>query len=254
MVLEEVLRLHALWLNDGEIGERADLRRADLRWADLRRADLRRADLRWADLEGADLRRADLRRADLRWADLEGANLREADLREADLEGANLREADLRRADMREADLEGANLREADLRRADLRRADLREADLDYAAWPLWCGSLGTKADRRLAAQLAYHFCRIDFGDDELCKDIQEALVPLANEFHRVGEIGIPPIKERGDVCETCDTKGCHRPATWEIECRGAGVSGRLIYSCDEHCPDPAILSPQDEMRRLVEK
>jgi hypothetical protein len=53
-------------------------------------------------------------------------------------------------------------------------------------------------------------------------------------------------------VCETCDTKGCHRPATWEIECRGAGVSGRLIYSCDEHCPDPAALSPQDEIRRLV--
>jgi len=71
-------------------------------------------------------------------------------------------------------------------------------ADLDYAAWPLWCGSLGAKADRRLAAQLAYHFCRIDFGDDELCKGLQEALVPLANEFHRVGESGIPPIKERG--------------------------------------------------------
>jgi len=67
----------------------------------------------------------------------------------------------------------------------------LEMADLDYAAWPLWCGSLGAKADRRLAAQLAYHFCRIDFGDDELCKGLQEALVPLANEFHRVGESGI---------------------------------------------------------------
>ena len=131
--LKEVLRLHTLWLNDGEIGERADL-------------------------EGANL---------------EGANL----------EGANLREA---------------NLVGADLRRADLREANLEMADLDYAAWPLWCGSLGAKADRRLAAQLAYHFCRIDFGDDELCKGLQEALVPLANEFHRVGENGIPPIKERG--------------------------------------------------------
>jgi hypothetical protein len=61
-------------------------------------------------------------------------------------------------------------------------------------------------------------------------------------------------IALEGCVCETCGTKGCHRPATWEIECRGVGVSGRLIYSCDEHCPDPAILSPQDEMRRLVEE
>ena len=56
------------------------------------------------------------------------------------------------------------------------------------------------------------------------------------------------------NVCETCDTKGCHRPATWEIECRGAGVVSCLIYSCDDHCPDPAILSPQDEIRRLVEE
>ena len=157
--LKEVLRLHALWLNGGEIGERADLRETKLAGADLGEADLRRA-----NLVGAILRWADLRRANL-----EGADLREADLREANLIGA-------------------------DLRRADLRETKLVGADLDYAAWPLWCGSLGTKADRRLAAQLAYHFCRIDFGDDELCKGLQEALVPLANEFHRVGENGIPPI------------------------------------------------------------
>ena len=208
MDLKEVLRLHTLWLNDGEIGERADLRWADLRWADLREAnlegaDLRRADLREANLEMADLRWADLRETKLVGANLRWADLREANLREANLEGANLRWADLREANLRETNLEGADLREAglreaDLREADLREADLREADLDYAAWPLWCGSLGAKADRRLAAQLAYHFCRIDFGDDELCKGLQEALVPLANEFHRVGENGIPPIKERG--------------------------------------------------------
>lgn len=173
MDLKEVLRLHTLWLNDGEIGERADLRETKLVGADLREADLRWANLVGAVLEGANLE----------GANLEGANLRWADLREAVLEGANLREA---------------NLVGADLRRADLREANLEMADLDYAAWPLWCGSLGAKGDRRLAAQLAYHFCRIDFGDDELCKGLQEALVPLANEFHRVGENGIPPIKERG--------------------------------------------------------
>ena len=167
--LKEVLRLHALWLNDWEIGERADLRETKLAGANLREADLRAANL-------------------------VGANLRWADLRRANLVGANLREANLVGADLREADLRRANLIGVDLRMADLREANLIGADLDYAAWPLWCGSLGTKADRRLAAQLAYHFCRIDFGDDELCKGLQEALVPLANEFHRVGENGIPPI------------------------------------------------------------
>jgi len=56
-----------------------------------------------------------------------------------------------------------------------------------------------------------------------------------------------------GCVCETCDTQGCHRPATWEIECRGAGCPA-ISSTRGEHCPDPAILSPQDEIRRLVKK
>jgi len=47
---------------------------------------------------------------------------------------------------------------------------------------------------------------------------------------------------------------GTIRNPTWEIECRGAGLRSRLIYTCDEHVPDEAILSPQDEIRRLVEK
>ena len=99
---------------------------------------------------------------------------------------------------MDEEDGKRADLTEANLRGADLAGADLRGADFDYSAWPLWCGSFGVKADRRLAAQLAYHFCRIDFGDDVVCLVAQDALVTLANEFHHVGEIGIPPIKQRG--------------------------------------------------------
>ena len=83
------------------------------------------------------------------------------------------------RADLRGADLWGANLREA----------DLREADLDYSCWPLWCGSLDVRACKRIAAQLAYHFCRLDCDDQEVIA-AQNALIPLANQFHRVGECG----------------------------------------------------------------
>ena len=50
-----------------------------------------------------------------------------------------------------------------------------------------------------------------------------------------------------------CTAKGCQKPATWEIELRGAGAVYCLIYVCDEHCPDSAALSPYDEMRKLVE-
>ena len=119
--------------------------------------------------------KADLSEADLRWANLSGTDLSEA----------NLREADLRKADLREADLS-----EADLRGANLRGADLRGANLDYSCWPLWCGSLDAKVDQRIAAQIAYHFCRLDCDDAEYLK-ARNALVDFANKFHRVEECGM---------------------------------------------------------------
>lgn len=153
--LKEILRKHTLWVECEEGGERANLQRADLREANL-----------WG--------------ADLRVANLWGANLQEANLQRADLQRANLREANLR-----EADLQGANLREANLQRADL----------DYSCWPLWCGSLDVKVDVRLAAQLAYHFCRL-VCDDPAYIQARNALVPLANTFHRADECGRLEILE----------------------------------------------------------
>lgn len=82
-----------------------------------------------------------------------------------------------------------ADLRWADLRWANLHGADMRGVNLDFSCWPLWCGSLGVIVDKRIAAQLAYHFCRIICDDDEV-KAAQKALAPLANQFHRVGECG----------------------------------------------------------------
>ena len=131
--LQEVLRLHALWLSGDTDGVRADLCGADLCNADLRGADLRRAGLRLAGL-----------------------------------------------------------------RLADLRLADLRGVDLDYSAWPLSCRSFDVRADRRLGAQLAYHFCRTNFGDDEECRQAQAALKSLGNQFHRIGECGELNAEEPG--------------------------------------------------------
>ena len=97
----------------------------------------------------------------------------------ADLRGANLRGADLRRADLSEADLSDA----------DLRGANLRGADLDFSCWPLWCGSLAVKVCKRIAVQLAYHFCRLDCDDPEYIA-ARNAILDFANQFHRVGECG----------------------------------------------------------------
>jgi hypothetical protein len=94
------------------------------------------------------------------------------------------------RANLCDAYLCGANLCDANLCDADLRRADLRDADIDFACWPLWCGSNHVKVDRRIAAQLAAHFCVLDY-DDEDYKAAREALLPFARTSHRASDLGL---------------------------------------------------------------
>jgi hypothetical protein len=131
--LPEILRLHALFLDDDPGGSRADLSRAELRGADLEDADLQSAILRSAVLQGADLEGANLKDANLQGADLRGAALQGSDLRYAILQGAELQYADLRHTDLRSADLRSAILRGVDLRHANLQRTVLRGADLEGA-------------------------------------------------------------------------------------------------------------------------
>ena len=138
-------------------------------------------------------------------ANLEDMNLEDANLEDVDLKGANLRHADLRYANLRYANLENANLNHADLNHADLRYANLENArlkganlsntDLDYSGWPLWCGSFGVHVDTRIAAQLAYHFCRLDCDDPEYIT-ARNTLIDFANKFHRANELGKLENKE----------------------------------------------------------
>ena len=143
------------------------------------------------NLSGLNLRDANLRDANLRDANLRGADLRHAYLRDANLRDAYLRDAYLRHADLRHADLCGANLCGA-----NLRDAYLRGADIDYACWPLWCGGLHVKIDKRIACQLAYHFCAQDCDDPEYIA-ARNAILSFANQFHRTEECG---LLELGDA------------------------------------------------------
>ena len=93
------------------------------------------------------------------------------------------------RANLEYANLEDANLEDADLRGANLRGANLEDANLDFSCWPLWCGSLDVKVDARIAAQLAYHFCRLECDDTEYT-EARNAIVDFANRFHRADECG----------------------------------------------------------------
>ena len=91
------------------------------------------------------------------------------------------------RANLEYANLEDANLEDADLRGANLRGANLEDANLDFSCWPLWCGSLDVKVGARIAAQLAYHFCRLECDDTEYI-EARNAIVDFANRFHRADE------------------------------------------------------------------
>ena len=86
-------------------------------------------------------------------------------------------------------DLKGADLRGADLKGANLKGANLNGADLDYSCYPLWCGSLHLKADKRLACQLAYHLCSLQCDDADYIK-MRNSILDFANQFHRVNECG----------------------------------------------------------------
>ena len=108
-----------------------------------------------------------------------------ADLRGADLQGANLRWANLRKVNLRNADLQGA-----DLRGANLQGADLRGADIDYSCLPLWCGSKGMVVDRRIAAQIAAHFCALECDDADYLA-ARAAILEFAKSSHRAEALGL---------------------------------------------------------------
>jgi hypothetical protein len=142
-------------------------------------------------IEGNEGKCADLRDTNLQYADLQEANLRGANLQRANLRYANLQYADLRYANLQRADLRGA-----DLQRADLRGADLRSALLDYSCLPLWCGSTGMIVDRRIAAQIAAHFCALDC-DDEDYQTARTAILEFAKSSHRAKDLGLLEEREK---------------------------------------------------------
>jgi len=101
-----------------------------------------------------------------------------------------------KRADLRGADLRGADLQSAYLQYADLRGADLRGADLDYSSLPLWCGSKGMIVDRRIAAQIAAHFCALDCDDADY-QAARTAILEFARTSHRAVDLGLVEERER---------------------------------------------------------
>ena len=95
-----------------------------------------------------------------------------------------------KRANLQGADLKYADLQHADLQRADLQGADLQGADLDFSCLPMWCGSRGMIVDRRIAAQIAAHFCALECDDADYLA-AREAILEFAKSSHRAEELGL---------------------------------------------------------------
>ena len=183
--LFKILELHRLFLENDPSGVQANLSGANLKEVNLKGAILKVVNLKGAILVDANLEDAILFGANLKGAKLKGANLKGAKLAYANLEGANLEGSNLK----------DANLTSANIKDANLKGANLEGATLDYSCWPLWCGSFNVEVDRKVAAQLAYHFCRLDCDDPEYIR-ARNAIVKFANEFRLIGECQIPEIKE----------------------------------------------------------
>jgi uncharacterized protein YjbI with pentapeptide repeats len=88
------------------------------------------------------------------------------------------------------ANLQGADLNGANLQGADLRWANLQGADIDFSCWPLWCGSNSVKVDRKIAAQLAAHFCVLDCDDPDYQK-ARKAILKFAKTSHQAADLGL---------------------------------------------------------------
>ena len=111
-------------------------------------------------------------------------------LTNANLTDANLSDANLSDANLSDADLTNANLAYANLTNANLTDANLSGANLDYSTiFTLRCTSFGATLDKKQMAQQAYHFCKHKCDAAEV-RAAQLALMPLANQFHRVQECG----------------------------------------------------------------
>jgi uncharacterized protein YjbI with pentapeptide repeats len=138
--IQEVLRLHSLWLADDSAGKRAVLSGSDLRGSNLRRSNLSGSNLSGSNLSGSnlsdsDLGDSDLGRSDLRRSNLSGSNLSDSDLSDSDLSdsnlrGSNLRGSNLRRSNLRRSNLSGSNLSGSDLSGSDLSGSNLSDSDL----------------------------------------------------------------------------------------------------------------------------
>ena len=121
------------------------------------------------------------------------ANLRDINLNDLDLRGGNFKGADFRSSDLSHTDFRDANLRNAEFHGANMHGMDIRGAGIDFASWPLWCGSVGLIIDEEQAKQFLSHAFNAAkaFWPGGLTDEQKDWL----NLFHRISEGGFPEFR-----------------------------------------------------------
>lgn len=182
----------------------------DLRGVNLQRVVLNNVCFRNCNMTNCNLARASIAKCDFTEVDLKFSNLASAVTRSSSFIYANLTESNFSHACFEQTDLQNAILTRSDLSRAhfctsslrnaemnlckmyltDFSGTDLSGANLDFSAWPLWCGTGHVIADARLAEQLAAHFCALNCDDPEYLV-ARAAILEFATKSHRATELGL---------------------------------------------------------------
>lgn len=127
---------------------------------------------------------------DLSGTSLQKLCLQEVNFKNSILKNVDFQDSDMQRTVLSEVDAQNSNFCGVDFFGTDFQRADFRGVNMDHSCWPLWCGSFDVKVDKRIAAQLAYHFCRLDCNDPEYIR-ARNMLIDFANQFHMAKDCGI---------------------------------------------------------------
>ncbi len=109
-MLSDMLRMHALFLENNPKGQKLTLKQIDFGDMDLSLRDLRGVEIRDSSFRNTRLNKTDLTNANLDNCDFSGANMRNIILFRASMRGAKLDGADISQSLMNEADLREASV------------------------------------------------------------------------------------------------------------------------------------------------
>jgi hypothetical protein len=188
---QSILDNHALWLEDKTKGNRADLSYCNLSGIYLADMDLRYVDFNHSILDYTTFCNSHLEHANFGFSSLKNTRFTDAHAEYAIFAKAELDYANFVRTHVEHADFRGASVENV-----NFSGAYFEETDLDFTCLPLACRGTHWHIDKRLAAQLAYHFCSMESTDMQVIA-AQNALIGLANESHLIGDHHLDKLEQK---------------------------------------------------------